>query len=83
MDLKTRIDRYITTEPSSGFDDWCDSVVDLFSDSFYEENSDWIADYDGLCDAWLNNLYRKGKSPKEAAKIIEKAHGMSNNKNKM
>ena len=75
MNWKASLDRYLTTPPPTNvrFDDWCDTVINKFSDKFYDENENWITDYSGLCNTWLNNLYGKSKSPEETVLIIERA----------
>lgn len=73
--LKTSLDRYLTTEPCSAFDDWCEEVIDKqISDMFYLANEEWLMVYDGLCNEWLNKLYKRGYSPNKTALIIERAY---------
>jgi hypothetical protein len=74
MDWKVSLDRYLTTPPEDcGFDSWYeDAVCNCISNIFYEKNKNWV-EYDEQCDKWLTKLYEKGYSPKDAAKIIERA----------
>jgi len=72
-DWKKSLDRYLTTEPSSDFDDWCEKVIDKFSFAFWNSQEVWIDEYDGQCNKWLNKLYQKQYEPQKAAEIIEKA----------
>ena len=68
---KSSLDRYLTTEPDCGFDNWCEQVTESFTDNFFDNNEDWIMEYDGLCNKWLNKLI--DKEPKQAAILIERA----------
>lgn len=43
------------------------------SDSFYYENEEWVDDPDGKCSEWLNELFKRRKTPTEASLIIERA----------
>lgn len=72
MDWKISLDRWLTTPPDDEFTDYCEYVVDAFSEEFYDKNEDWIIDSE-QSDKWLSNLYRKSIDPKEASKIIERA----------
>jgi len=77
MDWKISLDKYLTTPPDDGFDCWAEDVLgNQLSDSFYEKNEDWIDEYDGLCNKWLNKLFNKEVPASDAAKIIERAFGM-------
>ena len=70
-------DRFIGAPFDDGFDDWCDEVIEGFSDKFYKANEDWIIEGDGQFNEWANELfYKRDKLPKEAAVIIERAHGL-------
>lgn len=73
MDWKIGLDRYLTTPPDDGFDNWCEDVCDRITNIFYDENEKWINDGSGQCNKWLNELFRRGKDATEAAKMIERA----------
>ena len=74
MNWKTSLDRYLTTPPDDGFNDWCEDVCGhKITDYFYEKNEPWIEEYGGLCNEWLNKLFNKGKDSTTAAAIIERA----------
>lgn len=74
MDWKTSLDKYLTTPYDDGFDGWCEEIFERqFTDDFYNQNEDWIHEYDGQCNKWLNKLFAKGKTPTEASVIIERA----------
>ena len=82
MDWKTSLDRHLTTPPDDGFDDFCDDVIgNEISDSFYEQNENWIEQYGGQCNKWLNELFRRGRDTAVAAKIIERAFNIYLNDN--
>ena len=68
------LDRWLTTPPYDGFDNWCEQVVEAFTDSFFESNEEWIMECNGLCTDWLNKL--QNKEPEKAAKVIERAFGV-------
>jgi len=68
---KISLDKYLTTEPYSDFDNWSEQVIEAFTNNFFDSNEDWIMEYDGLCNKWLIKLINK--KPKQAAIIIERA----------
>jgi hypothetical protein len=74
MSWKSKLDKYITSAPDDGFDNWCDIVTDSFSDTFFEKNENWILDNNGVCNTWFNSLFKTGISPEDAAKVIEAFH---------
>lgn len=81
MDWKIGLDRYLTSPPEDDFDNWCEDVLGhKLSDSFYNANEEWVDDNNGQCNKWLNKLYDKGKSPTEAAQIIERTFNIYTNK---
>ncbi len=72
---KQALDSYLTTPPDDGFDCWCEAVDNLFSDEFWEQHGEgWLALPDGLYTKWMNKLFKIGKEPEEAAKIMERAY---------
>ncbi len=78
--LDISLDKYLTQEPDSSFDMWAEAVDNSYSDEFWEKNKDWIMEYSGLNNEWLNKLYCY--EPKVAAGIIERAFRFYNIKNK-
>lgn len=76
MGWKESLDHYLTTEPDNGFDDWCEAVLELLSDEFFEKNEDWVSNCNSTCNKWLNKIYdKKGYlSIQESAKLIERTH---------
>jgi hypothetical protein len=75
MDWKVILDKYLTSNGDDGFDNWCEIVLgDKISDTFYNENEDWIDEYSGQCNKWLNKLYTRSKKPTLSAIIIERAY---------
>ena len=74
MDWKAGLDRYLTTEPDNGFNFWCEDVLgNKITETFFYKNEEWILEYDGQCNKWLNKLFNRGKDTNEAALIIERA----------
>ena len=74
MNWKTSLDKYLTTPYDDGFDDWADDVLGkMITDTFYNENENWLNEHSGQCNKWLNELFNRGKSTIEAARIIERA----------
>jgi len=80
MDWKQSLDRYLTNPPEDGYDSFANHVIEKeISDSFFNANEDWILEHNGLFDKWCYRLFsKKGKSPKETAKIIERAFKLFN-----
>lgn len=74
MNWKTSLDKYLTTPPTDGFDDFCENTQNCFTDDFYDSYEDWIMQYGGICSKWLEKLYKKGLSPSKSAAIIERAY---------
>lgn len=74
MNYKVSLDRYLTTPLDDGYDGWCESVIDKFSNSFYDNYEQWINDYGSVFNGWLNKLfYKKNYECSYAANIIERA----------
>jgi hypothetical protein len=68
------LDKYITSQLDDGFDHWCDDILDHgITPQFYDENEDWLLEYDGQCNKWMNKLFNKGKMVMEASRIIQRA----------
>jgi len=76
MDWKDSLDKYLTTEPQDNFEDWCEDVVNSFSDAFYNENEHWIEESNMQCNKWFNKLYDKDRNSNESAVIIQRAFDM-------
>jgi hypothetical protein len=74
MGLKSALVRLFFL-PEDKFGDWCSSVIErAITDRFYDSHEDWVWDKTGLCMSWMKKLFDKGKSPDEAARIIERAY---------
>jgi hypothetical protein len=73
MNWKTSLDKYLTNEPYDVFDTYCENIADHFSDNFFNQNEDWIMDFDGQCSKWINKLFNKAVTEENAVKIIERA----------
>ena len=69
--FKISLDKYLTTPLEDGFDQWCDIVVESFTDDFFEKNKDWVMEQNGQFERWVNKLINR--EPKQAAQIIERA----------
>lgn len=77
MSWKVSLDRYLTSGPDDdGFDNWCEAVIESISDEFYEKNEDWINKYGEVSNEWFNKIFKRKDylTPKESAKLIERAH---------
>lgn len=73
MSWKQSLDRYLITPPDDGFTDYCEAVVEWFTDTFFDANESWILDETEQIDKWLNKLFFNCVDPEKAAKIIERA----------
>ena len=71
--MRNSLDKYLTTPPDDGFDNWCEDTCNSITDMFFWENETWINEYSGQCNKWLNELFKRSKSTIEAAQIIERA----------
>ena len=70
---KAGLDHYLTSGGDYGeYDSWCEQVIESFDDDFYNENEDWINDFNTDFDTWLNKLYGDHKTPMEAAVKIQR-----------
>ena len=69
MGWKESLDKYLTTPPDDGFDQWCESTVDAVSDAYYHSHEEWFEHNES--DVLFNELFKQGLSPTEAAVIIE------------
>lgn len=76
MGFKESLDRYLTTPPDDGFDNWAEEVGNAFSDEFYTKNEWWFDEYNGQYNKWLNELFRRGIGSSDSSKIIERAFNM-------
>ena len=73
-DWKVSLDRYLTQSPyDNGFDSYYDAVLEAFTETFYQENEDWVMKDGNQINKWIVRLCDKDKSPEKAAKIIERA----------
>ncbi len=72
MNFKISLDKYLTSYPENALDNYCEDVENKFTDDFYNQNEQWIIEGD-LCSKWIQYLFRRGKSPIEAAIIIQRA----------
>lgn len=70
MDWLQSLDRYLTTPPHDGFDDFCEAVIEALPDEFYNPNEDWI--HSEECDKLLIECYKKGMSDADTVQHIQK-----------
>ena len=74
MGFKEDLDRWITREPESdGFDEYCEKITELFSNEFFDSHDEWLVEYDGVFNKWLNKLFDAWCDVEYAAKLIERA----------
>lgn len=67
------LDRYLTSEPDNGFDNWCDNLLNNhISNDLYNIDEDWFCEPIGKCNQLLNVYFSEGKSPKEGGQRIER-----------
>jgi len=74
MNWKVSLDKYLTTPPEDAFTSYWERVVMNFTDSFYEENEEWVQELRGQLDEWVGKMFKKGKSPDTCARVIERAY---------
>jgi len=72
MDWKRGLDIYLTSNPDDWYTSFYEHVTNLMRDVFFDENEDWILRHNGQCDKWMYRLWRRGKTTRETAAIIER-----------
>lgn len=72
MNWKTSLDRYLTTPPDDGFDNYFENVCENLSNEFWDEHEDWILDSKEF-EKSVERCFNKGCEPKYSASIIERA----------
>jgi hypothetical protein len=72
------LDRYLTSSPyEDGFDGFCDLVTERLSDDFFELNEDWVMEWDGVFNKWVNKcFYKKSFDVNKTARLIERGHAL-------
>ena len=67
---KKSLDNYLTSgPPDDGFTEYYEMVIESFSDEFYNENVEFVEEYNGILNTWINKIYfHKGINPIGAAK---------------
>ena len=78
MNWKTSLDRYLTTEPYDPFQEWAERVADSLPDWFYKANEDWVDEYSGTYNKWVNYLFEGCYSVEEAVNLIVKTKTKQN-----
>ena len=70
MNWRTSLDRWLTTDPNESADCWFESLIDSFTDSFYDQHEAWFdtEQYQAIA----NRLLDKEKYYQQAAAIIER-----------
>ena len=66
------LDKWLTTPPDEGFDNWADDVIDHFTNEYYEAHEKEIASSSGEMNDLINKYFNEGLSPNEAAEKIER-----------
>ena len=57
-DWKKSLDNYLTSgPPDDGFTEYYEMVIELFSNEFYNENVEFVEEYDGILNKWMNKIY--------------------------
>ena len=78
MEWKQSLDKYLTSIPDDEFTDWVEQIIgNEITEKFYESNTEWLDEPNGLCNIWLNKLFNKGFEPKKAAEILERAYNLN------
>jgi len=73
--FKKGLDKYLTSEPFDGFDNWCEMVTENLNDAFFEKNENWVLECDGIMNKWLNKLfYKEDLTIAKSAELIQRAH---------
>jgi hypothetical protein len=71
---KVALDKWITSNPyDDGFDEYCETVIEAFTEEFYDANDDDIIYDKEPFKTWFNNCFYKDIEPEQCAKIIERA----------
>lgn len=74
--FKISLDRYLTPY-EDGFDGFCDLVTERLSDDFFELNEDWVMEWDGIFNKWVNKcFYKKSFDVNKTARLIERGHAL-------
>lgn len=72
MNFKTALDKYLTTPPEDGSENYIDEVwaidepLGMISDKDYDDNNDLLID-------WTIKCFDKGLTPEKAGRIIYRA----------
>ena len=72
MNWKISLDRYLTTPPDDGFDNYFENVCENLSNEFWDAHEDWILDSKEF-EKSVERCFNKGCEPKYSASIIERA----------
>lgn len=69
------LDKYLTTPPDDGLEDYMEVVVESFTDKFFDEEEDWLMDSTQM-ETWTMKLFNKDYQPEDVAPVIERAHAI-------
>lgn len=74
------LDKYLTTPPDDGFDNWCEDVMSHIPDHLYYPHEQLLNQSSGVCNKWLNKLFDKEYYSLEASQILMRAITIYQNK---
>ena len=62
------------SDPNNIFGNWVGDVIDYLANSFIATNGEFILDQGGSFDNWCDKLFFFGKTPEQAAAIIQRSY---------
>lgn len=69
MNWKTSLDKYLTTPPDDGFDNWVEKTIELLQDDVFNKHEQWIVD-SSECNEYLNDMFNKNWTPYRASQVL-------------
>lgn len=73
MGFKEELDKYLTTEPDNGFNEWCEAVIDGIPVPIFELYEDFLNSDNNIINKWFNYLHIKQYKIEDASFLIGKA----------
>lgn len=73
MSWKQSLDKFLTSPPNDDYQNWCEYTYEELSQEFFDKNEIWLFSEHSVVNKWLESLF-SGKTPSEAAKIIERTY---------
>jgi len=70
-DWQRSLDKYLTSEPNDGFNNWVELLVDELNDETYLKHEDWLL-FSSESSEWFGELFDRGYNPQKGAEIIER-----------